>query len=194
MISGNIISQIFGLSSTKRKFLSFFNLFIASFFAFSSLANGQNLEDGLVAWYPFDGNASDMSGNGNHGTVNGATLGVDRHGQSNRAYSFDGVNDFIDCGNGPSLQINDAITISVWFATNDVSEVRWILGKNRDVTSGFHIRQYNSSMGGHLWCVSGSPQGISVFPQMEIGIFAYFPTTRIAADIFIKIVCLIQLL
>ena len=27
---------------------------------------------GLVAWYPFDGNASDMSGNGNHGTVNGA--------------------------------------------------------------------------------------------------------------------------
>ena len=30
--------------------------------------------------YPFDGNASDMSGNGNHGTVNGATLGTDRHG------------------------------------------------------------------------------------------------------------------
>ena len=38
---------------------------------------------GLVAWYPFDGNASDMSGNGNHGTVNGATLGTDRHGQAN---------------------------------------------------------------------------------------------------------------
>ncbi len=33
------------------------------------------LQQGLVAWYPFDGNASDMSGNGNHGTVNGATLG-----------------------------------------------------------------------------------------------------------------------
>ena len=32
------------------------------------------LNFGLVAWYPFDGNASDMSGNGNHGTVNGATL------------------------------------------------------------------------------------------------------------------------
>ena len=28
------------------------------------------LQQGLVAWYPFDGNASDMSGNGNHGTVN----------------------------------------------------------------------------------------------------------------------------
>ena len=40
------------------------------------------LQQGLVAWYPFDGNASDMSDNGNHGTVNGATLGTDRHGFS----------------------------------------------------------------------------------------------------------------
>ena len=51
------------------------------------------LQQGLVAWYPFDGNASDMSGNGNHGTVNGATLGADRHGVAGRAYSFDGVDD-----------------------------------------------------------------------------------------------------
>ena len=53
------------------------------------------LNNGLVAWYPFDGNASDMSGNDKHGTVNGATLGTDRHGHANKAYSFDGVNDYI---------------------------------------------------------------------------------------------------
>ena len=53
---------------------------------------------GLVAWYPFDGNASDMSGNGNHGTVNGATLGYDRHGEVGKAYSFDRVDDYIDMG------------------------------------------------------------------------------------------------
>ena len=64
---------------------------------FVIFANGQSsLQSGLVAWYPFDGNASDMSGNGNHGTVNGATLGTDRHGQANRAYSFDGVDDYIE--------------------------------------------------------------------------------------------------
>jgi hypothetical protein len=34
--------------------------------------------DGLVAWYPFNGNANDESGNGNNGTVNGATLSSDR--------------------------------------------------------------------------------------------------------------------
>ena len=58
--------------------------------------NSTPLQQGLVAWYPFDGNASDMSGNGNHGTVHGASLGTDRHGVANRAYSFDGVDDWID--------------------------------------------------------------------------------------------------
>ena len=63
---------------------------IFGFFALSSLISfGQNsLQTGLVAWYPFDGNASDMSGNGNHGTVNGASLSTDRHGQANKAYKF----------------------------------------------------------------------------------------------------------
>ena len=56
--------------------------------------NSTPLQQGLVAWYSFDGNASDMSGNGHHGTVHGASLGTDRHGQANRAYSFDGVDDY----------------------------------------------------------------------------------------------------
>ena len=56
------------------------------------ISSSTPINHGLVAWYPFDGNASDMSSNGNHGTVNGATLSTDRHGQSNKAYS-DGVND-----------------------------------------------------------------------------------------------------
>jgi hypothetical protein len=35
--------------------------------------------NGLVGWWPFNGNANDESGNGNHGTVNGATLTADRN-------------------------------------------------------------------------------------------------------------------
>ena len=42
-----------------------------------------NLQNGLVAWYPFCGNANDESGNGNHGIVNGATLSTDRFGNAN---------------------------------------------------------------------------------------------------------------
>ncbi|MDB3959034.1 SUMF1/EgtB/PvdO family nonheme iron enzyme, partial [Opitutales bacterium] len=69
---------------------------------------------GLVAWYPFDGNASDMSGNGNHGTVNGATLGLDRFGEENKSYSFDGVDDYIDLGNSSLLNPSESMSISSW--------------------------------------------------------------------------------
>ena len=36
--------------------------------------------NGLLGWWPFSGNADDESGNGRHGTVNGATLTADRNG------------------------------------------------------------------------------------------------------------------
>jgi hypothetical protein len=45
--------------------------------------------NGLVAYYPFNGNANDASGNGNNGTVNGATLTSDRFGNVNKAINFD---------------------------------------------------------------------------------------------------------
>ncbi|MEI6260974.1 MAG: hypothetical protein WCR46_13855 [Deltaproteobacteria bacterium] len=50
------------------------------------------LSDGLVACYPFNGNANDESGNGHHGTViGGAVLTTDRFGNANSAYSFDSI-------------------------------------------------------------------------------------------------------
>jgi len=72
-----------------------------------------NLQNGLVGYWPFCGNANDASGNGNNGTVNGATLTTDRFGNSNSAYSFDGVNDYIVSPAGPSF-INNNLTISFW--------------------------------------------------------------------------------
>ena len=60
-----------------------------------SAPNG-NLSQGLIGWWPFCGNANDEAGNGNNGTVNGATLTTDRFGNPNGAYEFDGVDDYID--------------------------------------------------------------------------------------------------
>jgi gliding motility-associated-like protein len=78
----------------------------------SSLANG------LVGYWPFCGNANDLSGNGNNGTVNGATLTTDRFGNANSAYSFDGVNDYINVGNANMLNSN-IVSISAWFNAVD---------------------------------------------------------------------------
>ncbi|SDC78181.1 hypothetical protein [Williamwhitmania taraxaci] len=54
----------------------------------SSLAQPVDLAGGLVAYYPFNGNANDESGNGNHGVVRGATLTADRFNNSGSAYQF----------------------------------------------------------------------------------------------------------
>lgn len=56
-------------------------------FAGSSHAD---IDDGLVAYYPFNGNANDESGNGNDGSPSGGRLAKDMTGNDNSAYSFDG--------------------------------------------------------------------------------------------------------
>ncbi|MGG9963085.1 LamG-like jellyroll fold domain-containing protein [Ferruginibacter sp. SUN106] len=59
-------------------------------------AEGQiNLNQGLIAYYPFNGNANDASGNGINGIVNNAILTTDRTGQPNAAYYFNGTSAFI---------------------------------------------------------------------------------------------------
>ncbi len=71
------------------------------------------LSVGLVAYYPFNGNANDESGNGNNGTVFGATLTTDCFGNANSAYSFDG-NDRIDIPDDPTLTLSNQFTIASW--------------------------------------------------------------------------------
>ncbi|MBF0231167.1 MAG: hypothetical protein HQK63_16485 [Desulfamplus sp.] len=73
-----------------------------------------NLTEGLVAYYPFNGNANDESGNGNNGTVTGATLTSDKNGIENSAYSFDGTNDYCLFEPEDKLNLDDALTISAW--------------------------------------------------------------------------------
>jgi concanavalin A-like lectin/glucanase superfamily protein/type IX secretion system substrate protein/Big-like domain-containing protein len=68
----------------------------------------------LIAYYPFSGNANDISGNNLNGQVLGAVLTDDLQGGAAGAYYFDGVNDFIKVGNIDLLNFTDAITISCW--------------------------------------------------------------------------------
>jgi hypothetical protein len=94
-------------------------LLVTLFFCFCASAQIPNYvpQNGLVGWWPFNGNANDESGNGNHGTVNGATLASDRFGNFNQAYSFNGIDEYISAN--PSLPIGSAPrTVSSWFKTN----------------------------------------------------------------------------
>lgn len=75
---------------------------------------------GLVGYWPFNSNANDESGNGNNGTNNGATLTDDRFGNSNSAYSFDGISNFISVSN-IAIQGNTSRSTSFWLKTNSAT-------------------------------------------------------------------------
>jgi hypothetical protein len=82
----------------------------------TSASIAQNLPNyipanGLIGWWPFNGNVNDESGNGYHGTLNGATLSNDRFGISSASYGFDG-NAVVDF---PSQNLNQNFTVSLWF-------------------------------------------------------------------------------
>jgi gliding motility-associated-like protein len=53
------------------------------------------LQDSLIAYYPFNGNANDESGNGYNGSIFGAVPVIDRFGEADHAYHFNGYTDYI---------------------------------------------------------------------------------------------------
>jgi len=103
------------MKKTKRKtknimqvsnlYQKIFNLLLVAIilcgYSFNALAQNPNLDSGLVAYYPFNGNANDMSGNGNHGIIKGVVrLTADRFGNPCNAYYFSGCsgNGYTVCG------------------------------------------------------------------------------------------------
>lgn len=88
------------------------HLFAMLFCAFTQAHAQVNLNDGLIGCYPFSGNAQDLSGTNNHGNVSGAKLAPDRFGNANSAYSFDGIDDYIEISS-KDLIIN-TYTYSMW--------------------------------------------------------------------------------
>jgi sugar lactone lactonase YvrE len=74
-----------------------------------------SLKDGLLAYYPFDGNALDKSGNGNNGEIfGGVTLTTNSFGLAGKALKFDGTSGYIKIANGDVLNFVSNFTISYW--------------------------------------------------------------------------------
>ena len=101
--------------------------------------------NGLVGWWPFNGNANDESGNLHNGVVNGATLASDRNKNLNSAYSFNGLSSFISCAN-PDFLASKNLTISFWvIITNKTSSsAQYLISKGNDASGGFYFSFYNN--------------------------------------------------
>jgi hypothetical protein len=116
--------------------------------------NELDLTSGLVAWYPLDGNASDMSGNSRHGTIYGSSPTEDRHGKMNGAYNLDGIDDYIKINHDKAFN-HLPLSISAWFKSNET--------KHGSIISKY----WNASWNG--WTVNVNSSGITPFYLRSFG-------------------------
>ena len=86
------------------------------------------LSNGIVAWYPFNGNPNDESGNQYDGINQGATLTTDRNNNLNKAYSFDGNNNWINFEDHPDLKISSSLSYSALIYVEGMTNVMGIMG------------------------------------------------------------------
>lgn len=102
---------------------------------------------GLIAYYPFNGNANDESGNGNNGTVYGAILTSDRFGNIESAYDFDGVDDNIIVDNFMNFRLT-SWTFTGWINITGLPENDvMIVGKDQDTAGKYNYAVILSTTG-----------------------------------------------
>jgi hypothetical protein len=145
---------------------------ICSLLCFSTSFAQFNFNAGLVAYYPFNGNANDESGNGNNGTVNGATLTTDRFGNANNAYLFNGSTNYITVPYSNTIGVQNSLTISAWIFMDGGTSLTYpprvlqitggyghggdagydlLCWGNSNVSRTFQARYYNNDGGTNIW-------------------------------------------
>jgi len=109
-----------------------------SIWSSSTFAACGTVTNGLVACYPFEGNANDASGNGNNGSVSNATLTTDRFGTPNAAYKFNGVNSFIRVPHNSRLNANPSgFSVVLWFKpASTQTPIHVLIDKSHGGTDG----------------------------------------------------------
>lgn len=144
--SGNIF-YLLGERSTA----STNKIFITKFSNNSSINCSDSSVDittGLVAWYPFKGNANDNSGNGNNGTVHGATLTSDRFGNPNSAYLFNGSSDYIHVNMATPLNTTtiSGLSMSIWCKLNSITTNAGLMCFYDSTNSDLYGFQYDQTL------------------------------------------------
>jgi hypothetical protein len=103
----------------------------------------------LEAWWSFNGNANDLSGNGNNFANSGATLTSDRNSNSNSAFQFNGTSEYMIV-NAPSFSFAQTGSFSVSFWMFKSSQNYGVALMNGASTTGNFIWNFQSSAGGVL--------------------------------------------
>ena len=117
-------------------------------------AGAAGLNDGLVAYYPFNGNADDESGKGNNGSVTTSDVTFINEGKIGMGAKFaEGVlNKAIEVSDSPSLNINEAITMTAWVKLDgtNTDNGNAIISKNGSGSEPYAFFASNSGLSGNI--------------------------------------------
>jgi hypothetical protein len=118
---------------------------------YSATPTALTLNDGLVAYYPFDGNANDVSGNGNHGIQNGGVTYID--GVGSQSVSFDGADDYIHLGEALlPIGLNDSFSVLLSFTADNLVAQQAIISQYAHGPGRLHLVQKSGNI---LWLFMG---------------------------------------
>ncbi|HTZ17347.1 MAG TPA: LamG domain-containing protein, partial [Dissulfurispiraceae bacterium] len=99
---------------------------------------------GLISWWGGDNNALDIVGTNNGTLVNGAAYAP---GKVSQAFSFDGVNDYVEISGGAGDFGSSPFTVDFWMYTSIQGNNSFILGKNNANSGiGWDIRLDNQAI------------------------------------------------
>jgi len=128
----------------KMRYVLMFLVFVVGL---TTATVSADTSEGLLGYWPLDEGAgtvtADASGNGNDGIIdvnNGEPNWVE--GKLGMALSLDGIDDHVDCGNSPSLDLGTSpFTISAWIKTSSTADNLSIFGKGGDDGGGirYHL-------------------------------------------------------
>jgi Concanavalin A-like lectin/glucanases superfamily/PEP-CTERM motif len=178
----------------KKRFLT---LLTFPFLTLPLTSHAQIPTTGLVAKYDFSGNASDSAGftMGINAIVHGATPTIDRFGNANSAYHFDGFTNYLDIADNDIFSVTNtgAITITAWvrivgtsldpqgrplFATTENAVPDYVHWLQKGTTYG--------ASGNQEWAARIYSADNTVGRENRTSIYAFNPTGGLGAGSYVQ--------
>ena len=141
---------------------------------FLALASGATAQictqppSGLVSWWPGDGNANDIVDGNDGAPQNGATFASGLVGQ---AFSFDGIDDFVEVGDSLSLDFTDAITIEAWVNRALNGRIAIVAKRDLSINTGYGARVESNG----------------IFVGTVFGRFGHFSTGTVPPNVWVHV-------
>ena len=102
----------FEMLKNRAFYIFFVNVCLLSIVTLSTASNG------IVSWWPADGISEDVVGSNNGTLMNGASYA---DGIVGKAFSFDGIDDYVEVAHNPSLDSPSALTVAAWIKRSSIA-------------------------------------------------------------------------